>query len=217
MRRAERLFRIVGLFRDKRVRTASELAAALEVCERTIYRDIAHLQASGVNIEGIGGMGYVADERLDLPPLNFNTAELEALALGLSFVTSAGDSHLVAAAASARSKIDSTAPAAARDFMDRNAPISSRRVSGRAPEFAAKVRRAIQEQRVLVFAYRNQSGATTSRRLRPMTLTAFTDCWVVSGWCEARRALRNFRLDRMSEVELLEVRFVQDAELPNFA
>ena len=57
MRRAERLFRIVGLFRDRKVLTAAELSEALEVCERTIYRDIAHLQASGVGIEGVGGIG----------------------------------------------------------------------------------------------------------------------------------------------------------------
>lgn len=84
MRRAERLFRIVGLFRDRKVLTAAELSEALEVCERTIYRDIAHLQASGVGIEGVGGIGYVADDNLQLPQLNFSLDQIEALAVGLS-------------------------------------------------------------------------------------------------------------------------------------
>lgn len=87
MRRAERLFRIIALVRDGAVHTAAELAIALEVGERTIYRDIAHLQASGVGIDGVAGLGYIADPNLEIPPLNFTLAEFDALALGLGFPT----------------------------------------------------------------------------------------------------------------------------------
>ena len=55
MRRAERLYRLVNEMRTRDVTRASDLATSLEVSLSTIYRDIAHLQASGVPIEGEAG------------------------------------------------------------------------------------------------------------------------------------------------------------------
>jgi predicted DNA-binding transcriptional regulator YafY len=48
MRRADRLFRLVGLLQRRRTVTAAALAERLEVSERTVYRDIADLMGSGV-------------------------------------------------------------------------------------------------------------------------------------------------------------------------
>ena len=207
MRRAERLFRIVGMFRDKKVLTAADLSAALEVCERTIYRDIAHLQASGVGIEGVGGIGYVADDNLQLPPLNFSLNQIEALALGLSFVMAAGDKELAESAAAAQAKIDAMLPESTQPGLS-GAPISaSRRASGRAPAYAATLRRALRARSVVEFDYRSEQSQLTRRRLRPMSLTAFTDCWTVSGWCETRQALRNFRLDRIENLSISDATF----------
>ena len=53
MRRADRLFDIIEyLRRHRRVVTAAELAEKMEVSVRTIYRDIADLQASRVPHRG---------------------------------------------------------------------------------------------------------------------------------------------------------------------
>src|SRR5437588_672182 len=70
MRRADRLFDIVQTLRGAtRPLTAAALAEKLEVTVRTIYRDIAALQASRVPIEGAPGLGYVLRRGFDLPPL----------------------------------------------------------------------------------------------------------------------------------------------------
>ena len=82
MRRADRLFRIVQSLRRRRATTARELAQALEVSERTVYRDVRDLLLSGVPIRGEAGVGYALDRSFDLPPLMFNEEELEALVLG---------------------------------------------------------------------------------------------------------------------------------------
>lgn len=58
MRRSTRLFEIIQILRSaSRPMTAVDLAAALEVSMRTVYRDIAALQAMRTPIEGEAGVG----------------------------------------------------------------------------------------------------------------------------------------------------------------
>ncbi len=72
MRRADRLFEIVQYLRGRRLTTAAQLAQWLEVSERTIYRDIADLAASGVPIDGEAGVGY-----RHAPALRFAAAHVQ--------------------------------------------------------------------------------------------------------------------------------------------
>ncbi len=207
MRRAERLFRIIGLFRERKVRTAAELAQLLEVCERTIYRDIAHLQGSGVGIDGVGGLGYVADRNLQLPPLNFSADQIDALTLGLSFVVAAGDAKLARSALAAQAKIEAVLPTTSHHSLANTALVAFRRAAGRAPGHTALLRGAIRARHIVEFDYESQHSTRLRRRARPLSLSAFTDCWTVTAWCETRQALRDFRLDRMQNVELTGAQF----------
>ena len=53
---------------------------------RTVYRDVASLQARRVPIEGAPGIGYVLRRGFDLPPLMFTADEIEAIAVGARLV-----------------------------------------------------------------------------------------------------------------------------------
>ena len=90
MRRADRLFEIIQSMRRQSLVRARDLSAALEVSERTIYRDIQDLVTSGVPIEGEAGVGYVLKAGFDLPPLMFKEQEIEALVLGARIVAVLG-------------------------------------------------------------------------------------------------------------------------------
>ena len=92
MRRADRLFEIIQFMRRKDLVRARDLSEVLEVSERTIYRDIQDLIASGVPIEGEAGVGYVLKAGFDLPPLMFSEQEIEALVLGARIVRVLGRS-----------------------------------------------------------------------------------------------------------------------------
>ena len=95
MRRADRLFEIIQLLRGvERPLTARDIAEQLEVSERTIYRDIAALQARRTPIEGAAGIGYILRKSYNLPPLNFDTEELEAIVVGLALLSRTGDAGL---------------------------------------------------------------------------------------------------------------------------
>ena len=87
MRRADRLFLIIHALRGRRTALpARGLAHTLGVSLRTVYRDVADLQRSGVPIEGEAGVGYVLRKGSEIPPLMFNADELEALVVGARFV-----------------------------------------------------------------------------------------------------------------------------------
>src|SRR5690242_3283093 len=70
MGRSNRMFEVIQVLRGARKPlTAQDLAERLEVNKRTIYRDIASLQAMRIPIEGEAGIGYVMRRGFDLPPL----------------------------------------------------------------------------------------------------------------------------------------------------
>jgi predicted DNA-binding transcriptional regulator YafY len=109
MRRADRLFQIVQILRRRRLTTARQLADRLCISERTVYRDIRDLIASGVPVEGEAGVGYRL-RGFDLPPLMFTREEVEALVLGARIVQSWTDPELAGAAAEAIAKIEAVLP-----------------------------------------------------------------------------------------------------------
>lgn len=209
MRRAERLFRLVHELRTRRVSRAEDLAAYFEVSARTVYRDIAHLQGSGLPIEGEPGVGYILRPGFDLPAMTFTFEQLDALAIGLSFVEAAGDRSLADAATEVRAKLQASLPESDQRKLQ-DAPYFASRRSGRAPPSAAIVRRAIRQSRVLQLDYEDDRGSRSSRRVRPLALWAFTDGWLFAGWCELRSDFRAFRIDRVSSIRETKDVFVDD-------
>ena len=93
--RSSRLFELIQILRAaSQPVTAARLATTLEVSARTVYRDIAALQAMRTPIEGAAGVGYILRPTYDLPPVNFDIEEVEALRVGLSMLSRIGDRSL---------------------------------------------------------------------------------------------------------------------------
>ena len=209
MRRAERLFRLVNEMRTRGVSRANELAEHFEVSVSTIYRDIAHLQASGLPIEGEAGVGYLLRPGFDLPNVTFTHDQVDALAVGLAFVESAGDPVLATAAREARAKIQASMPRPEeRKLAD--APYFSLQGRGSATPNLALLRQAIRQRQIAQFDYRHGDGNRTERRVRPLVIWNLTDGWMFSAWCELRQDFRTFRFDRLANLTITGERFDED-------
>jgi predicted DNA-binding transcriptional regulator YafY len=206
MRRADRLFKIIQrLRRRSTVTTARELAEALEVSERTIYRDIAHLVDSGTPIRGEAGVGYLLERTFDLPPLMFDEQEIEALVLGARIVRSWSDPALAVAAEDALAKVQSALPQRLRERID-STPLFAfnfRRRTGEM-EALADIRRSIHRRRRLRLDYEDGEGTTSQRTVRPLGLFYWGVTWTLGAWCELRTDFRSFRIDRIRDFEPLE-------------
>ncbi|MFP6745858.1 MAG: HTH domain-containing protein, partial [Alphaproteobacteria bacterium] len=95
MSRTDRLFDIIQVLRSAPGPiSAASIATTLEVPPRTIYRDMATLQAMRIPIEGEVGVGYVMGRGYDLPPLNFDEEELESIVVGVNLLARTGDKAL---------------------------------------------------------------------------------------------------------------------------
>jgi len=209
MSRTERLLDLIQLLRRHRAPvTGPALADELGISIRTLYRDIATLQAQGAEIQGEPGLGYVLRPGFTLPPLMFSADEIEALVLGSRWVARrAEDPRLGDAAANALSKITAVLPEELRDSVDgSNLLVGGGEVIPAQVDLSA-IRLAIREQKKLVIAYRNAGGTATERTIWPFAVGFFDRVRVVIGWCELRTDYRHFRLDRIERMEALPERY----------
>jgi predicted DNA-binding transcriptional regulator YafY len=209
MRRAERLFRLVNEMRVRGISRADDLAAGFEVSVRTIYRDIAHLQASGLPIDGAAGVGYLLRPGFDLPSMTFTHEQVDALAVGLSFAESLDDPNLAAAAREVRAKLQAGMPEPAARKLT-NAPYFALRRSTSAPDHAGLLRDAIRRRRIVTFTYADGAGQRSDRRVHPLAIWTLIDGWMFSGWCELRQNFRTFRFDRIAGLSLTDECFADD-------
>ncbi|WP_417672622.1 helix-turn-helix transcriptional regulator [Pseudodonghicola sp.] len=210
MPRSNRLFEIIQILRAARAPVrAEDLADKLEVSKRTVYRDIAALQAMRTPVEGEAGVGYMLRKGYDLPPLNFDEEEIEALHVGLAMLIRTGDGALQQAAARVSRKIANVHDSA--DWLQ-VAPWGAPQDD---PELAcvsiALLRRAVRSARKLGLSYVDKEGQQTTRVLRPLGLIYHVDCTLLAGWCELRGGFRHFRTDRMLGAELLDQSFAEEA------
>lgn len=210
LRRADRLFDILRILRAaKQPVTAASIADELEVTVRTIYRDLATLQARRVPIEGAAGIGYVLRRGFDLPPLMFTEDEAEAIAVGVRMLARTGDPGLAKAAESVLSKVTLVVPDPLRDYLS-TAPVfvskSGAPVPARA-DLPTTFRHAIRDGRKVRIAYRDEDGRDTRRIIQPFAIAYYVEATLVCAWCELRNDIRHFRADRVVDAEVLDEGF----------
>jgi biotin operon repressor len=177
MRRADRLFLIIHALRGRRTALpARRLADSLQVSLRTVYRDVADLQRSGVAIEGEAGIGYVLRKGTEVPPLMFSVEELEALVVGTRFTGAFGGKRLALAARAALLKIEAVLPEPLRQRTRRTriyAPELADRIE--ATDVLDRLRASIEAHRVLRVAYRDKEAQPTARDIEPLCLSFWGD------------------------------------------
>ena len=211
MKRTDRLFDLILTLRDGRLHRAEDLAAALKVSVRTIYRDMDTLVLSGVPVAGERGLGYMMTAPITLPPLNLTLTELEALHLGMAVVGEAGDDELKQAAKTLSSKIDAVLP------EDRSTPPSGWgfavypfQDAAAGFRFMPQIRKAIRSRQKLEVTYADEQGNRTERVIRPLQMEYWGRVWTAACWCELRQDFRVFRIDRIRSLKVMAELFVEE-------
>ena len=208
MRPADRLFQIVLKLGRGRVVTARVLAEQFEVSERTIYRDVQDLMASGVPIEGEAGVGYCLRSGYHVPPMMFDEDELQALVFGADVAKTWGDSLMAEAAERILAKIDAVLPERLRPRLNSQALIvPDRDIPENTTRMLGEMRDAINRRSRVFIDYLDAADQATERIVWPLTLAYWGKTWTLGAWCELRQDFRNFRIDRLANVNLLNSAF----------
>ncbi|MEU2776726.1 WYL domain-containing protein [Streptomyces sp. NPDC007162] len=221
--RAARLIKMVLLLQARTGMTAGELAAELEVSERTVMRDAQALSEAGVPVYAdrgrAGGYRLVGGYRTRLTGLGRSEAE----ALFLSGVPGAlREMGLEDAASAARLKVSAALLPSLRD--------TSRTVAQRfhldapnwfaepkTPELLPVVADAVWDDRRVVAHYR-RGESEVRRELEPYGLVLKAGVWYLCARVADTDSYRVYRIDRFTSVEAGEERFERDEEfdLPGF-
>lgn len=208
--RTQRLFDLIQMLRRHRYPVSGKrLAEALGISLRTLYRDIATLQAQGASIEGEPGVGYVLRPGFMLPPLMFSEEEIEALVLGSRWVARRTDKKLGLAATNVLAKIAAVLPEDLRQQLEFSGLLIGppKTLIECDDEKEALIRHAIRKECKLQMTYTDVKGDDSERIIWPLALGFFEEVHVVVAWCELRQDFRHFRTDRIAALVPLETRY----------
>lgn len=218
---SERVIRITGIVEvlsDGRFHRAEDLARRFEVSRRTIYRDLVEASVYYA-IESQTGRGYRLMSKANLPPITFTAPEATTLMLGADFVAQAIDSEFRSHAGTATTKIQTVLPhqeVAKVDYL-RNSLRFHGTSNAHLDQALRVVRTAIVQQVSIQFDYRARfpsrvDDALTARLVDPYSLVHQNGAWYVVGYDHLRGELRNFRLERASNVAITDQPFQRPEE-----
>ncbi|WP_425145657.1 helix-turn-helix transcriptional regulator [Deinococcus sp.] len=184
---------------------ASELARHFGVSVRTIYRDVLALNEAGVPVLSVAGQGYRLMDGYFLPPLHLTAPEALMLAFGIDAVRPAFDAEYAQAAHTAARKLLAALPdERRRDVQELRSRILLVQDDTRDAETLKALRRALLDHCPVTFQY-HAPGSQSERRADPLGLLRLNGLWMLTAWDHDRGAQRNFRLDRMETVRLLQM------------
>lgn len=199
MTRTERLLELLQILRMQRYPiTASNLSERLGISVRSLYRDIKTLQHQGVCIEGSAGIGYIVKSDFHLPPLNLSHEEINAITLGLNWVSHNTDCNFKNTARNALAKIHAVIPSEFKNLIESQSYIIG--PSDNNEIFFEDIRNAIKKRKKIKIKYCDKKNSYSSRVIWPIGLVYMESCWLLVAWCEMRSDFRHFRTDKIEEM-----------------
>jgi len=222
MNRTNRLLAIVLELQGKGRQRAEDLAATFETSKRTIYRDIQALCEAGVPLVSMPGHGYSLMKGYFLPPLSFTSEEATMLLLGSDLMAQNFDAQYREAAQSAGRKIEGVLPEKLRDevhYLQNSIRFLSATFEHSIhAQVLQQLRRAIIDRNTVHFHYHTRhssdgKSAASEREADPYGLVHFAGTWHLVAYCHLRQDVRNFRLDRMENLELLPKTFLRPPDM----
>jgi predicted DNA-binding transcriptional regulator YafY len=202
-----RVLTVLEILQARERVSGAELAERLEVNARTVQRYIARLQDLCVPVESVRGVGgyYRLKPGFHLPPLMFTNEEAFAVTLGLRALRHVGLSAFAPAMEGAAAKLGRVMPEAVQENVEIvedaialepgpwSVPASGESLIG--------IAAAIHARRRVCFEYQSHAGTNSCRNIEPYGVAHLDGRWYVAGYCLLRKAVRTFRLDRISNLE----------------
>ena len=208
MKRLHRLTALLIQFQSNKSLNVKVLSQLFQVSKRTIYRDIHALEEAGVPIGSEPGEDYFLLEGYQVPPVHFTAEEANALITAKAVIDQNSDGSLSKEFASATAKV--------RAVLRTNEKEQTYLLENRiAPSLPAKnlshnliqIQQAISNFTVLTIKYTTANAISSERDIEPLAIYFTQENWVLVAYCHLRKANREFRLDRISNLQITDENF----------
>lgn len=207
MNRIDRISAILIQLQTRRIVKASDIAARFDISLRTVYRDVRSLEEAGVPIIGEAGVGYSLVDGYRLPPIMFTKEEATAFLTAEKFVEKMTDASTTAQHRSAMDKVRAILKTNEKDLlesMDGSIEVlksqTQRRVNNN--NHIQTILNGIADKKVLCIDYTaGYTQTKTNRHIEPIGIFYLDSYWHLIAYCRMRNDYRDFRLDRIQEIQ----------------
>jgi len=198
-----RLTSILIKFQSSKSVRARDLSLEYNVSTRTIYRDIKALEDAGVPIGYEPGAHYFLLEGYQLPPIHFTPEESQAVVTARALVNQNSDTSLVEnfnkAVEKVKAVLQSSDKKIAYELEHRIAPSTGKKEG--TSNTLITIQKSITGFTALSLRYVSADGVETVRQVNPLALYFTQDHWILVAFCQLRNSHREFRLDRIKELQ----------------
>lgn len=211
MNRLDRITSILIQLQSKRLITAREIAERFEVSIRTVYRDINTLRNAGVPIGEEEGKGYFIVDGYRLPPVMFSPEEANALVAVEKILNYHTEDSLKKNFDSVLFKIRAILKPDDKEKIE----YLKSRIGYHAPwapqsNYLSIIQNSIVNHTKVKISYTSKKDEITQRIINPYALYFTGAVWSTIGYCNLREDIREFRLDRMVELQVTSDSFKPD-------
>lgn len=210
--RLSRLNAILLKLQSRPLVSVQQLAEQFAVSRRTIYRDIAALEESGVPIVSLDRKGFSLMEGYNVPPVMFTESEANAMVVAEKIIAKSNDQSLVAEFSKAVDKVRAVLKHSQKekaDFLFRRTIIGKNWDNETGSDLLSRIQEALTDFKVLQMLYlKAEATEPSTREVEPYAIYQNTlEKWVLIAWCRMREEFRSFRVDRIQELKTLEETF----------
>lgn len=216
MNKFDRVVSILMQLQTKKIVRAQDLADKFEVSLRTIYRDLRTLEKAGVPIHAEAGIGYSLVDGYSLPPVMFTTEEATSFLVAEKLVEKMTDSKTSAHFGHAVAKIKAILRGNEKEQVDslENHIHVAERLSSQVEfneESIQLILGCVTSKTALEITYNAiYSKKRTTRKIEPIGIVFYSSYWHLIAYCHLRNAYRDFRIDRIEDIQSLSDRFEKE-------
>lgn len=212
MNRIDRLTAILIHLQSRRLVKAQEIADRFNISLRTVYRDVKAIEESGVPVIGEAGQGYSIMEGYRLPPVMFTKEEALSFLTAEKLVEKFTDAGTRDSFQSAMYKVRAVLRSSEKDLLENVESfieVFRQCTTTSAAEPDSRLQQTILKsvasgKAVKIHYFSNYKREKTSRLIEPLGLFFMSNQWHLIAYCRMRQDYRDFRLDRISDLQISE-------------
>lgn len=211
MNRMDRLFGMLIHLQSKKYVPAEQLGDRFDISVRTVYRDVKALTEAGIPVSHEAGRGYFVVQGFFLSPVAFKTEEANALLIMEKMVQGFADKETSRHYSAAMNKIKAVLRSSEKDKLeklDQNIGFQTCDQIKLSTSFIPIIQHAISEENQLEINYKNSKEEISERKLEPIGLVFYAFAWHLIGWCHLRADYRDFKLNRIVDLQELDTPFI---------